>query len=107
MYDCCFSFQVVKLDQVLPGLNGFTAYVRIEEVKLSTVTRADGSTVPLAEGLAGDDTGVIRFRVIGPHANDVQAGKVVAWRNGVSEVFMEHHRISLDKFGRITVEDVW
>ena len=32
--------------------------------------------------------------------------KVVAWRNGISEVFQGFHRLSLDKFGRITQEDV-
>jgi replication factor A1 len=91
---------------VLPGLNGFNAYLRIEEVSKSSIVRADGQSVPLAEGLAGDETGVIRFRVIGPNVNELQAGKVVAWRNGVSEVFQEHHRISTDKFGLITAEDV-
>jgi replication factor A1 len=106
MYDQYFDSVVVKLDQVLPGISGFNAYLKIEEVSKSSIVNADGQSVPIAEGLAGDDTGVILFRVIGPKANELQAGRVVAWRNGVSEVIQEHHRISIDKFGLITVEDV-
>jgi len=33
-------------------------------------------------------------------------GKVIAWRNGVLELFEGFHRISIDKFGRITEEEV-
>jgi replication factor A1 len=41
----------------------------------------------IAEGFAGDDTGIIRFRVIGEYANILEKGKSYAWRNGLSEVF--------------------
>ena len=78
---------VVKLDQVSPGISGFNAYVKVKEVTASTVTRADGTTAALAEGTVGDDTGLIRFRVIGDSAKVIKVGQVVAWRNGVSEVF--------------------
>ena len=89
-------------------MNGFNAYVRVEEVtNTSTVVRRDGQTAPLVEGLVGDETGVISFRVIGEYAHLLVKGKVVAWRNGISEVFDEHQRLSLDKFGRLTVEDVY
>ena len=70
-----------------PGVNGFNAYVKVKEVTTSAITRADGSTTTLAEGTAGDDTGFIRFRVIGDSASVLKTGGVVAWRNGISEVF--------------------
>lgn len=60
----------------------------------------------LAEGVAGDEMGTIKFRIAGPEGDKMEKGKVYAWRNGISEVFLEHHRLSLDKFGRITLEDV-
>ena len=40
----------------------------------------------VAEGLAGDETGVIRFRVVGEYASILEKGKSYAWRNGLSEV---------------------
>lgn len=60
---------------------------QIEEVNKQTITRYDGSKLVVAEGVAGDDTGIIKFRVIGDHANILEKNKVVAWRNGLSEVF--------------------
>jgi replication factor A1 len=57
--------KVTKLDKVLPGVHGFNAYVKIEEVSRTEVKRFDGTTLIIAEGLCGDDTGVIRFRVAG------------------------------------------
>jgi replication factor A1 len=97
---------VVKLDAVLPGIHAYNAFVRIEEVTKTTVPRFDGTKLQIAEGLAGDETGVIKFRVVGDEANVLEKGKVVAWRNGLSEVFQSRHRLGLDRFGRITVEDV-
>jgi replication factor A1 len=75
------------LSEVHPGNHGSNIYVRIEEVTKTEVVRQDGTKSKIAEGLAGDDTGVIRFRVFGEYAEVLEKGKVVAWRNGLSEVF--------------------
>ena len=56
-------------------------------MKKETITRYDGSKLTVAEGVAGDETGIIKFRVLGEYANVIEKGRVVAWRNGLSEVF--------------------
>jgi replication factor A1 len=72
---------------VNPGNNGANVYLRVEEVTKTEVPRFDGTKFKIAEGLAGDDTGVIRFRVAGEYAEVLEKGKVFAWRNCLSEVF--------------------
>ena len=94
------------MDGVLPGVHAFNVYVKVEEVTRTEVVRFDGTKLQIAEGLAGDETGVIRFRVVGDQARELEKGRVVAWRNGLSEVFQSRHRLGLDLFGRVTVEDV-
>jgi replication factor A1 len=39
--------------------------LRIEKVDKQTTRRYDGSEIVVAEGVAGDSTGVIKFRVSG------------------------------------------
>lgn len=92
--------------------------MRIEKVDKQTTRRYDGSEIVVAEGVAGDSTGVIKFRVSGgnslisnfffilDYAKELEVGKVVAWRNCLSQVIRGFHRLSLDDFGRITPEDV-
>lgn len=39
-------------------------------------------------------------------ADLIQPGKVIAIRNGRSEVFKEHMRLEVDRWGKITAEEV-
>jgi len=56
---------VVTLAQVLPGIHAFNTYVRIEKLDRRNVPLSDGSELIIAEGEAADDTGIIKFRVVG------------------------------------------
>lgn len=94
---------------MLPGVDGFNAYLRVDDVTKSTIERYNGNertNVQVAEGHAGDETGLIKFRVVGEYAPVLEKGKVVAFRNARSEVIRGFHQIGLDRFGRVTVEDV-
>jgi len=54
--------------------------------------------------LTGDDSGIVRIRLVGDHAALIKAGSVVAVRNGRAEVFKEKMRIEVDKWGKVTAE---
>ena len=91
----------------MPGVHGSNVYLEVTKVVKTEETRRDGTKLAIADGVAGDQTGFINFRVIGEPAKVVQEGAVVAFRNCLSIVRQEHHLLSLDVFGRITVEDVF
>jgi len=54
--------------------------------------------------LTGDETGIVRIRLVGDHAHLIQVGSVVSVRNGRSEVFKEKMRIEVDKWGKVIAE---
>lgn len=58
----------------------------------------------IAEGTAGDHTGIINFRVVGENASKLKKDAVVAFRNLKSSVFNERHRLEIDLWGKISEE---
>ena len=58
----------------------------------------------IAQAKVGDETAVIKVRVVGEYADLFKVGSILAIRNGKSEVFQENHRLELDRWGKITLE---
>mmetsp|Transcript_12778 Transcript_12778/g.10921 ORF Transcript_12778/g.10921 Transcript_12778/m.10921 type:complete len:163 (-) Transcript_12778:376-864(-) len=94
----------IKAKQLKPGQHGYNVYLRVEDVQRDKATRADGSTLEIAEALCGDETASVRVRAIGDNASKLIKGKLIAIRNGRSEVFKERMRLEIDRWGRITDE---
>jgi len=78
------------LSAVKPGNHGGNVYLRVEEVTLRTEKKKDGNDIQIAEGVAGDDSGVINFRVLGEYAKVMTKGSVVAFVRLRSNVVNEH-----------------
>jgi len=93
-----------KVKDLRPGQKGFNVYLKVVEVNFESATRTDGSKLEIADALCGDETGVVRVRVIGENAPKFQQGKVVSFRNGRSEVFKERMRLELDRWGKVQEE---
>ena len=56
--------------------------------------------------VVGDETGCIDARITGENAKFMVKGNVLALRNGRSTVFQEHMRLEIDRWGKITNEEV-
>jgi hypothetical protein len=89
-----------------PGRHAVTFYAKVVSSQISEATRVSGERLIIAEGVLGDETGVINFRIVGDYAAKLKAGQVVAIRNARSEVFQEHMRIELDRWGKVSEEKV-
>ena len=44
----------------------------------------------MVEGLIGDETGTAKYRIVGAFADLMEVGKVIAMRNGKSDVIDEY-----------------
>eukprot|EP01017_Pseudomicrothorax_dubius_P010958 TRINITY_DN139_c0_g1_i3.p2 TRINITY_DN139_c0_g1~~TRINITY_DN139_c0_g1_i3.p2 ORF type:complete len:143 (-),score=49.48 TRINITY_DN139_c0_g1_i3:570-998(-) len=96
-----------KFDRIIdlkPGVHGFNVYAKVKEATQSEVTRQDGTKLKIAECVVGDTTACVRARIVGDFADLVKDGAVIAIRNGRSEVFKEHMRLEIDRWGKITAE---
>lgn len=87
-----------------PGVHGYNIYAKVFDSSIQNVTRNDGSILHIAECSLGDETAMIKARIVGDYAKLLTNDTVVAVRNGRSEVFQEKHRLELDRWGKITVE---
>jgi len=96
--------QFINVDSLKPGRHGYNVYLKVIDVNFEKANKADGTTLEIAEVLAGDETGVVKVRAIGENASKFTKGKVIAIRNGRSEVFKERMRLEVDKWGKITEE---
>lgn len=83
-----------------------TFYAKVVSSQINEVPRISGDKLIVAEGQLGDETGVINFRVVGDFAGKLGKDRIVAVRNARSEVFQEHMRIELDRWGKISEEKV-
>ena len=94
----------VKLSDIKPGHHGYNVYVKVLAAKPDVAKKQDQSELKIVEGRVGDSTAVINVRVVGEYADLFKVGNVLAIRNGRSEVFKEHHRLELDRWGKVTLE---
>jgi ssDNA-binding replication factor A large subunit len=104
---CSSTLQtVIKIADLQPGRHAVTFYAKVVNSEISEVPRISGEKLTVAEGQLGDETGVINFRVVGDYASKMAKDRVVAVRNARSEVFQEHMRVELDRWGKISEEKV-
>jgi len=94
----------ITADKLKPGQHGYNVFLKIEDVSHEKANRADGSTLDIAEALCGDATASVRVRAIGDNAARLEKGKIIAIRNGRSEVFNQRMRLEVDRWGKITDE---
>ncbi len=73
---------------------------------LETILRRNGKELKIATGTVGDETGCINIRITGDNAQFIKEGAILAFRNGKSMVFQDHMRLEIDRWGKITEEDV-
>lgn len=81
-------------------------FCKVVSVDRDTITRFNGEQLEVASGVIADSTGCANFRFTGDNATKVAVDKVVAIRNGRSEVVEGFIRLELDKFGKISDEPV-
>ena len=93
-----------KLADIRPGEHGYNVYVKVIEAEVSVAKKQDQSDLKIAQAKVGDETAVIKVRVVGEYADLFKVGSILAIRNGKSEVFQENHRLELDRWGKITLE---
>lgn len=55
---------VIKLIDVKPGYDGYNVYLKVLESEIKTIETEYGD-LSIAEGLVGDETAVINFRIFG------------------------------------------
>ena len=66
--DIIIVMVVIKLSEVMPGKHGYNIYVKVLESKHMEVKRIDNSVLEICEGIVGDETSRINFRIVGKHA---------------------------------------
>ena len=82
-----FIILVVKLEDIKPGKHGYNVYVKVLKASHEQAKRADGSTLEICEAQVGDETATINVRIIGEYAPLLIQDKIIAIRNGRSEVY--------------------
>ena len=94
----------IKLSEIKPIVHCYHVYGEVVSATHSDVVGHNGKAVKTVEGIIADETGAANFRFTGHHAAQIEAGKVIAIRNGKSNIVNEHILLELDQFGRITAE---
>ena len=95
----------IKVSDLQPGKHCYNIYCKVTEVTHSEKTLQRGDKLKIAEGIVGDETAVVRFRLIGDNCDNLQKGNVVAFRNGKSMVIDEHILLQMDRFGKVSLEE--
>jgi ssDNA-binding replication factor A large subunit len=94
----------IKIGDLKPAKHCYNLYGKIVELNLNEKVLQRGETIKVAEGLIGDETGVVRFKLVGEHCDNLKQGNIVAFRNGKSMVIDEHILLQMDRFGKVTLE---
>lgn len=94
----------IKVADLQPGKHCYNIYCKVLEVSVIEKTLQRGDILKIAEGMVGDETAVVRFKLIGNHVDNLKEGSVVAFRNGKSMVIDEHILLQMDRFGKVSVE---
>jgi hypothetical protein len=94
------------LTDIKPGVHGYNVNLKIVQVNLIRYHKYENFKI--LEGVAGDRTAIINFRIEGNYADLVEksVGKTLAFRNVNSDVVKGFHRIRIDLWGKITSSTV-
>eukprot|EP01115_Flamella_aegyptia_P007100 TRINITY_DN2958_c0_g1_i1.p1 TRINITY_DN2958_c0_g1~~TRINITY_DN2958_c0_g1_i1.p1 ORF type:complete len:132 (+),score=25.57 TRINITY_DN2958_c0_g1_i1:188-583(+) len=92
----------VTVDQLEPGTKGHNLKLKVLNCDIVVEKkRVNGSTVRIAEGLVGDETGCIIVTAKNDQIDVVQPGSSIIIRNCKIDMFRNHMRIVVDKWGLI------
>eukprot|EP00823_Brevimastigomonas_motovehiculus_P005522 TRINITY_DN408_c0_g1_i1.p1 TRINITY_DN408_c0_g1~~TRINITY_DN408_c0_g1_i1.p1 ORF type:complete len:156 (-),score=38.18 TRINITY_DN408_c0_g1_i1:357-770(-) len=92
----------VKVSNLLPGTHGHNLKVKVVECK-ETPAPTKGSKAKLAEALIADSTGCILFTARNDQINFFKKDATIIIRNAKVEMFSDHPRLAVDKWGLIEV----
>ena len=95
----------IKISEIKPVVHCYHVYGKIVSVVHSETMGHNGKMIKSAEGVIADETSAANFKFTGHHVALIQPGKVVAIRNGKSNIINEHILLELDQFGRVTEEN--
>ena len=95
-----------KISEIMPGKHCYHVYGKVTEVRKTQRRKNNGEGIAQVEGIIADETGCASFRFNGDQAGEVREGAVVAIRNGRSSVIDEHILLEVDRFGKISAEQV-
>lgn len=93
-----------NINEIRAGRHCFNIYCKITELTLSSITKFNGDTIKVCDGVIGDESGSANFRLVGDNVDKVAKDMVISLRNGRSEVVDEHIRLEVDKFGKVQQE---
>ena len=95
-----------KMKDIEPGRHCYNIYCKIISAETTENTNVNGEKYITVEGKVGDETGVANYLLRGDHAKNIKEGQVVALRNGRSNVVSDYIRLELDRFGKVSEENV-
>ena len=93
-----------KIADIKPASHCYHIYAKILSANKSENTTNNGRVIQIVEGVLADETSSANYRFSGNHTANIDVGKIVAVRNGKSNVVDDHILLELDQFGRVTVE---
>merc|ERR1712072_1392671 len=93
-----------NVNEIRAGRHCFNIYCKVIELTTSDITKFNGETIKVCDGVVGDESGCANFRLVGDNVDKVAKDMVISLRNGRSEVVDEHIRLEVDKFGKVQPE---
>merc|ERR1719337_191279 len=93
-----------NVNEIRAGRHCYNIYCKIVEMKVSDITKFNGETIKVCDGVVGDESGCANFRLVGDNVDKVAKDMVISLRNGRSEVVDEHIRLEVDKLGKVQQE---
>merc|ERR1719240_299847 len=93
-----------KVNEIKAGRHCFNVYCKVVELTTSNITKFNGETIRICDGVVGDESGCANFRLVGENVDKVKKDMIISLRNGRSEVVDEHIRLEVDKFGKVQEE---
>ena len=78
----------------------------ITELNIEKLEARQGGEFHIATGVITDESGSANFKLKGDHTKLLKLNGTFAFRNGKSMVIEERIQLELDKFGKVSVEEV-
>ena len=97
--------EFIKINQIQPVQHCYHVYCKVVSANHSETVGFNGKAISVVEGVVADETGSANFKLTGQNAKLIETGKVIALRNGRSNIVDEHLILELDQFGRCTEEN--
>eukprot|EP00475_Leptophrys_vorax_P012223 TRINITY_DN1863_c0_g1_i2.p1 TRINITY_DN1863_c0_g1~~TRINITY_DN1863_c0_g1_i2.p1 ORF type:complete len:157 (-),score=57.46 TRINITY_DN1863_c0_g1_i2:210-680(-) len=96
----------IKVADLEPDSHGHNLKVIVTDVKtVLDRPRFDGSRLRIAEATIGDETGTVLFTARNEQIDFFTVGQSVIIRNSKVEMFKNHMRLAVDKWGLIEIAE--